>query len=133
MTTVELEGRRIGGVADFYDEINNVFMRGESWRLGRSLDALNDVLGGQYGLLAALRDEFPVTLVWKDHDTSRAALGTDVRRDELRAKLQRTDLYDATLVQKDLDEYDRGAGASYFELVLEVFAQHRSRVDLVLR
>jgi RNAse (barnase) inhibitor barstar len=133
MTTLELDGRTIHGVGDFYEQINDVFMRGESWTLGPSLDALNDVLGGGYGVLHGLRDEFPVTLVWKDHELARAALGKDARRAELRAKLRHPDRFDVALVQKDLDEYDNGAGSSYFDLVLEVFSQHESRIGLVLR
>jgi RNAse (barnase) inhibitor barstar len=133
MTTLQLEGRYINGIADFYDQINRIFMRGESWNLGCSLDALNDVLGGEYGILNSLRDEFPVTLVWHDHELSRAALSRDVRRDELHAKLQHPTRYDVAAVQKDLDEYENGAGLSYFDLVLEVFSQHGSRVSLALR
>jgi RNAse (barnase) inhibitor barstar len=133
MTTLQLEGRYINGIADFYDQINRVFMCGESWNLGCSLDALNDVLGGEYGILNTLRDELPVTLVWKDHELSRAALTKDVRRAELREKLQFPARYDVAAVQKDLDEYENGAGSSYFELVLEIFSQHGSRVSLALR
>jgi RNAse (barnase) inhibitor barstar len=133
MPTLQLEGQYVNGIAAFYEQINRVFMRGESWILGNSLDALNDVLGGQYGVLSTLRDEFPVTLVWKDHELSRAALGKDVRRDELRAKLQYPTRYDVALVQKDLDEYENGVGSSYFDLILEVFDQNASRVRLALR
>ena len=49
MLTLRLDGRLIHDIASFYDEINRVFMAGEDWQLGPSLDALDDMLRGGYG------------------------------------------------------------------------------------
>jgi hypothetical protein len=49
--TLRLDGRRITGIPSFYDEVNRVFMADESWTLGPSLDALDDLLYGGYGAL----------------------------------------------------------------------------------
>ena len=51
MLTLRLDGCRIRDIPSFYDEINRVFMAGEDWRLGPSLNALDDMLRGGYGAL----------------------------------------------------------------------------------
>lgn len=42
-------GKRIHDIPSFYDEVNPVFMKNETWSHGHSLDAFNDMLYGQYG------------------------------------------------------------------------------------
>jgi len=39
-----IDGANIRDIASFYDEINRVFMVGEDWQLGASLDGLDDML-----------------------------------------------------------------------------------------
>lgn len=131
--TVEIDGAAVDGIPGFYDEVNRVFMRGESWTLGPSLDALDDLLYGGYGLLADLRDEFPVPVTWAGHESSRAALGEAATRAHLQEKLRRPDVYDVDLVGEQLRALDAGTGPTYFDLVLDVFAGHRAQVTLALR
>jgi len=53
MTIVlQIEGAAINDIPSLYAEINRVFMAGENWQLGPSLDALDDLLHGGYGVLA---------------------------------------------------------------------------------
>lgn len=57
MTTIDplvlvLQGSAVSDIPSFYAEINRVFMAGEDWQLGHSLDALVDMLYGGYGVLA---------------------------------------------------------------------------------
>jgi len=46
---VALKGPFIRDIPDFYAEINRILMAGESWRIGESLDALDDMMRGGYG------------------------------------------------------------------------------------
>lgn len=73
MTIVlQIEGAAINDIPSLYAEINRVFMAGENWQLGPSLDALDDLLHGGYGVLAG-HDR--ATVIWGDIEHSRAALG----------------------------------------------------------
>jgi RNAse (barnase) inhibitor barstar len=127
MKTLTIEGGRIVDIPSFYDEINRVFMAEEAWRLGDSLDALDDLLTGNYGAAAG---PAPVRLVWREMASSRAALGFDATAAHLRAKLQRPEIYDAVLIRRQLDALERGTGKSYFDIVLEIIASH-PRIKLV--
>ncbi|WP_221887917.1 hypothetical protein [Chitinophaga polysaccharea] len=45
-----INGDVIIDIPSFYREINRVFMSGENWQLGNSLDAFNDLLYGGFGI-----------------------------------------------------------------------------------
>lgn len=119
--TLTIEGAAIHDIASFYAEVNRVFMAGEDWTLGQSLDALDDLLHGGYG---AISGREPVRLVWKDMAASRAALGHDATAAYLREKLRRPDVYNAALARQQLDALDRGDGTTYFEIVVGIVADH---------
>ena len=125
MTVATLEGSRVTDITSFYDEVNRVLMRNETWQLGESLDALNDLLYGGFGLMAH-RDEAgdSLTVIWRDHHVSREALGFEATRAWYEQKLARPGTFDVSGIQRRLDDLLAGTGPTYFELVLEVFADH---------
>lgn len=121
MAEYVIEGGRIGGIPDLYEELNRLFMSGEEWRLGASLDALDDLLYGGYGSLA---EDDAVRVVWRDAARSRNALGVAETARWLRAKLAQPGMFRADDLQRQLDDLLAGAGTTYFDRVLEVFAGH---------
>lgn len=126
--TLHLDGGRVDSIATFYDELNRVFMAGEDWRLGPSLDALDDLLHGGFG---AAHGADRLTVVWHAFDRSRDALGFAATREYYRAKLA-DPRFDAALFRRRLDDLEAGRGKTYAELVLGVFADHPD-VELLLR
>ena len=44
-----IDGRRFSNMAGFYDEVEQVFTCGLDWKIGRNLDAFNDILRGGLG------------------------------------------------------------------------------------
>ena len=116
-----LEGKSIEGIASFYAEINRVFMVGEDWQLGQSLDALDDMLYGGYGVLAG---RATATVIWKDIAQSREALGVEATRAWLQAKLDAGGGFNTRVVGDQLRALEAGEGQTYFEIVMAVFAAH---------
>ena len=43
-----IDGRRFSNMAGFYDEVERVFTFGLDWKIGRNLDAFNDILRGGF-------------------------------------------------------------------------------------
>lgn len=121
--TIEIAGQAIVDIPTFYAEINRVFMAGESWTLGESLDALNDMLYGGYG---AIDGREPVDLLWHDMDASKAALGIATTRAHLLEKLQRPGLFDVDAIRRQVEALDRGNGQTYFAIVLEIIGDHHN-------
>lgn len=127
MRTITIEGGAIGDIASFYAEINRVLMAGEDWTIGESLDALNDLLYGGFGVIAG---NAPVRLVWRDFEKSRLALGAETTKAWYRAKLERPTLYNAETARKALAALEAGEGQTYFDIILEIIAEH-GNIELV--
>lgn len=121
MPVFTLHGSRINDIASFYDEINRLFMAQEDWRLGPSLDALDDLLYGGYGALSGVDR---AVLVWTDMEASRAALGLAATRRHYLGKLEQPEIYNAARIRADLAQLEAGTGPTYFDQILEVIAGH---------
>jgi len=116
-----LEGRAVHDIASFYAEINRVFMSNEDWQLGPSLDALDDMLYGAYGVLAG---HAHVHLHWNDIAHSRQALGVTATRAWLQAKLDPPGTFNRAHVSAQLQALERGDGQTYFDIVMQIIAAH---------
>ncbi|MEG3093444.1 barstar family protein [Sphingomonas sp. PB1R3] len=125
--TLEILGHAIVDIPSFYAEINRVFMANESWSLGESLDALNDLLYGGYG---AIEGHELVKLIWRDVDVSRSALGLAATRTFLAEKLKRPGTFNVDIIAGQLAALERGAGQTYFDIVLEIIGDHPN-IELV--
>ena len=118
---IVIEGTAIRDIPSFYEEINRVFMADEQWKLGQSLDALSDLLYGGYGAIAGSSE---VTIVWRDMAASRAALGIDATLDFLRSRVSERSQFNGSSILAQIDALEAGRGRTYFDVVLEVFADH---------
>lgn len=116
-----IDGSTVHDIASLYAELDRVFMPDEDWRLGESLDALDDLLYGGFGVLHGQDD---VHVTWVDHAVSRAALGVEATRAWYQAKLDRPEVYASGPAERALAALDAGTGPTYLDLVLEVFAGH---------
>ncbi|SOD98524.1 barstar family protein [Spirosoma fluviale] len=118
---IEIEGNTINDITSFYKEINRVFMEGESWLIGQSLDAFNDLLFGGYG---ALQGAESAKLVWHHMDHSRKALGYQTTRDYYLDKLKPGSPYNKKVFQEKLVALESGSGETYFDNIMSIIAEH---------
>lgn len=129
MEQYRIDGAEVHSIADLYEQLNRELMADQDWTLGPSLDGLNDVL---YRVDGEIRDGEPATIVWVDHAHSRRALGLGTTERWLQDKLSQPHAFDQQVIRSDLADLRDGAGTTYFERVLEVFADH-PLIDLQLR
>ncbi len=115
------EGGAVHDIPSFYAEINRVFMADEDWQLGHSLDALDDMLYGGYGVLAG---HAGATLIWKDIEHSRRALGVETTRAWLQAKLDGNDRFNRPHIAGQLQALDAGKGLTFYQIVMDILAAH---------
>ncbi|MEO9338442.1 ribonuclease inhibitor [Mesorhizobium sp. SB112] len=119
--TLIIDGNNVHDISSFYDEINRVFMAGEDWKIGPSLDALDDMLYGGFG---ALKGDEAVILTWKAIEKSRDDLGLDATRSYYLKKLEQPSNFDVGRIRQHLAELESGIGPTYFEIVLQIIADH---------
>ena len=69
-----IDGRRFSNMAGFYDEVEQVFICGLDWKIGRNLNAFNDILRGGFG-----RHEYgqPIHIQWLAYEKSVRNLGKE--------------------------------------------------------
>lgn len=128
-STAIIEGSRIDDIPSLYRELNRVFMVGEDWQIGQSLDAINDLLYGGYGVLHGVTKP---TIMWKNSEHSRKSLSKETTKKYYLSKLSRPDVFNSRQFQQDLEELESGRGQTYFDIVLEVFSDH-PEICLILK
>lgn len=126
-TTFIIKGKTIDSIADFYSEINRLFMQNESWQLAQSLDAFDDMLYGSYG---AIQNFDTVILVWENHLHSKQTLGFDTTLNWYASKLDNPN-YNHKFISKEIQALKDGVGKTYYELLLEIIRSHKN-INLLL-
>jgi len=71
MRTIEINGNNFSNLSEFYDEVERKMTSGLDWKIGRNLDAFNDILSGGFGV-----HEFGENyqLTWTNADKSNSEL-----------------------------------------------------------
>lgn len=121
MLKVEVEGNNIHDIPSFYDEINRIFMQNEDWKLGNSLDALDDMLYGAYSIIQDCKEW---EWIWLDVSKAQDALGYETTQKYYQEKLQSPSIFNQAYFIKKLQDLEEGNGQTYFEIVDEILASH---------
>ena len=67
-----IDGNNFVTLTEFYDEVENKLTKGLNWKIGRNLDAFNDVLRGGFGIHD---DDESLIIRWVNSDKSKKDLG----------------------------------------------------------
>jgi len=118
-----INGDHIHDIPSFYEEINRVFMQEEDWQIGNSLDALNDLLYGGFGVIGG---DHPIQLVWLNIDKSKDALGYETTRRYYLEKLKPESPFNKAYFKEQLLALEAGSGQTYFDIVLEIIREHKN-------
>ncbi|NDW08928.1 barstar family protein [Dysgonomonas sp. 520] len=121
--TIIINGNNIHDIPSFYEEINRVFMADEDWKIGQSLDALNDMFYGGYG---EINGDEEVHLVWTNFEQNRKDLGYELTKSYYQRKLEQPSIFNVDFVKKKLTELENGTGQTYFEIILEIIGEHKN-------
>lgn len=121
MNTIIINGNNIHDISSFYEEINRVFMTNTDWKLGQSLDALNDMFYGGYGEINGNED---IQLIWKNFEQNRRDLGIEATKEYYLNKLKQPSVFNTDFILKHLNELENGIGKTYFDIIVEIISEH---------
>jgi len=121
MKKIIIEGKNINNIETFYEEVNRVFMLHENWKIAQSLDAFNDMLYGSFG---EIKGKEKIQLIWKDMEQNQKSLGFQTTLEFYQNKLKSPEIFNQKLVLSKIDELHNGVGLTFFEIVLEIIANH---------
>ncbi|WLD23784.1 ribonuclease inhibitor [Flavobacterium dauae] len=118
-----INGNNISDKKSLYQEINRVFMANEDWKIGESLDALNDLFYGGFGLISGNE---PIELTWKNFDYNKELFGYDFTMEFYQEKLKQPKVFSTKIIQQNISALENGTGLTYFEMILEIIAEHKN-------
>jgi RNAse (barnase) inhibitor barstar len=71
MLTIKIQGNNFSNLAEFFDEVERKMTKGLDWKIGRNLNAFNDVLRGGFGVHDCDED---YKLIWENSQKSKSEL-----------------------------------------------------------
>ncbi|WP_411810620.1 ribonuclease inhibitor [Chryseobacterium scophthalmum] len=114
-----INGGHFSDLEGFYEEISQLFMKDEDWKVG-TLDGFDDIL---YGV--------ETDIVWKDSQKSKEDLGSDLTKEFYENKIRQGKPFNVQLIQQKLDELIAGKEQTLFEILIEIIESHKN-ITLIL-
>jgi RNAse (barnase) inhibitor barstar len=121
MKKIEINGNAFSNISQFYDEIERKFTKGLSWKIGRNLDAFNDVLSGGFGVYDSGE---AVEVVWINADKSKSDLGATETLQYLKKILARCHPSNKKSVENDMALVESGQGETLFDMIVATIKQY---------
>ena len=98
-------------------------MAKEDWKIGESLDALNDLFYGGFGLIDGNE---PIELTWKNFDHNKELFGYNFTMEFYQEKLKQPKVFSTKIIQQNIRALENGTGLTYFDMILEMIADHKN-------
>lgn len=114
-----INGSHFSDLEGFYEEISQLFMKEEGWKVG-TLDGFDDIL---YGIDSGI--------IWENSQKSKVDLGFDLTKKFYENKIQIGKPFNVKLIQQKLDELINGKGQTLFEILIEIIESHKN-ITLIL-
>ena len=109
-----INGGHFSDLESFYDEVSQLFMKDEDWKVG-TLDGFDDIL---YGV------ESDIT--WKDSQKSKKDLGFELTKEFYENKIRIGKPLNVDLIQQKLGDLMDGKGQTLFEILVEIIESHQN-------
>lgn len=121
--TITIYADNFSDLAGFYEEMDKLFMKDVDWKLGHSLDALNDILYGGFGVFNPGEQ---ITVIWNNSSKSKKDLGLEETTRNYQMKINKGYPYNVNLFQEKLAEIKNGNGQLLFDIIIEIFKDHKN-------
>ncbi len=104
-------------------------MQDVDWKLGQSLDAFSDLLYGGFGIIESNE---PINLIWLNFEKNKIDLGYELTLQYYQQKLLKPTVFNIDFVNAQIDKLQHGHGKTYFDIILEIIAEH-DNITLISR
>lgn len=111
--TAVITGSHFSDLFGFYEEVSQILMKDEAWKVG-TLDGFNDLLYGFQG-----------EMIWKDSQKSKEDLGFEATKVFYENKISQGKPFNIDLAQQKLDELIAGNGQTLFDILIEIIESHK--------
>lgn len=129
MKKLEIDGGRFSNLKGFYDEVERGLTIGLEWKIGRNLDAFDDVLEGGFGMHDYGED---IELIWTNSERSKLKLGYEETVKYLQDKLGKCHPTAKEKLYKNWNWQKNGIGKTLFEIIVEMIKEH-NHIKLIFK
>jgi RNAse (barnase) inhibitor barstar len=116
-----IDANNFSTMSEFYDEVEAKMTKGLDWKIGRNLNAYNDVLSGGFGVHDY---EEPIKITWLNAAKSKTDFGYDATIKYLEEVLEICHPSNISHVKEDIEKLKSGRGESLFETILDITRGH---------
>lgn len=123
---ITINGNNFSDLNGFYDEIERVLTKNLGWRIGRNLDAFEDILYGTgYG---AFEVTDSIKLVWENFSKSQVDLGLEETRKYYERKIANSDMgpENRSYFKEKLKELNLKKGKTLCEIIVEIISEREN-------
>lgn len=114
-----INGSHFSDLEGFYEEISQLFMKDEDWKVG-TLDGFDDIL---YGV--------ETDITWKDSQKSKEDLGFKATKEFYENKIKQGKSFNINLAKEKLGDLIAGNGQTLYEILIEIIESHKN-ITLIL-
>lgn len=114
-----INGSHFSDLSGFYEEISQLFMKDEDWKVG-TLDGFDDILYGFQG-----------EIIWKESEKSKADLGFEATKEFYENKIRQGKPFNINLAKEKLHDLIAGYGQTLCDILIEIIESHKN-ITLVL-
>lgn len=114
-----INGSHFSDLSGFYEEVSDVLMKDEDWKVG-TLDGFDDILYGFQG-----------EIIWKESEKSKEDLGFEATKVFYEHKIKQGKPFNMELIQQKLNDLLDGKGQTLFEILIEILESHQN-IALIL-
>ncbi|WP_241773477.1 ribonuclease inhibitor [Chryseobacterium sp. Leaf394] len=109
-----INGSRFSDLSGFYEEVSQVLMKDEDWKVG-TLDGFDDILYG-----------FTGEIIWKDSQKSKEDLGLEATKKFYENKIRQGKPFNINLAKQKLADVIAGNGQTLYEILIEILESHKN-------
>ena len=121
MKKIEIDGNKFSNMIEFYDEIEKKFTKDLNWKIGRNLNAFNDVLRGGFGIHVYKEK---IEVIWSNSEISKSQLGIEETVKYLEQVLESYHPSNSKDAKEELKLARIGKGEILFELIVRIIKEH---------
>lgn len=125
---IMIDGNNFSNMDEFYNEIENKFTKGLEWKMGRNLDAFNDILRGGFGVHEY--DEH-IIVKWVNSNKSKEDLSYKLTISELKKRLKKCHPSHVPLINKRIQDLESNNGDTLFDSIVDIIRSNKN-IELIL-
>jgi len=114
---IVIDGSRFDNLDGFFDEIERVLTENLTWRIGRNMDAFNDLLRGGFGI-----HEYgePITIKWLYFTKSKYDFSYPATVEYYKKILRRCHPSNIPKLHEKLDYAEKQMGDTLMDIIIEI-------------